>query len=41
MSSERQSGGKPGRFNAYQIDERRVFSVDSYDEVTLSPVCQS
>ena len=38
MSSEGQSGGKSGRFNAYQIDERRVFSVDSYDEVTLAPV---
>ena len=37
MPSERQSGRESGRFNAYQIDEQRLFAVYRDNEVALTP----
>src|SRR5215213_3880603 len=38
MPSECQSSRESGRFNAYQIDEQRIFAVYRDNEVTLTPV---
>src|SRR5215204_2539731 len=38
MPSERQSSRESGRFNAYQINEQRLFAVYRDNEVALTPV---